>query len=202
MSSTEQIVADIVFLNGAIITMNANQTITEAIAIKDNKICSVRSTVKIRDYIGEKTRIINLKGKSLLPGFIDGHIHLSVYGANLLDVSCNSSEIKSLENLFNRLRNEVKNTKKGNWVRVWSFNENNVTEKRFPTREELDEISTEHPILIVRVCNHLSIVNSKALNLANIDEKTENPEGGIIEKDTSGQLTGRLIEMPICKCQN
>lgn len=194
MSSTEQIVADIVFLNGEVITMNANQTITEAIAIKDNKICSVGSTVKIRDYIGEKTRIINLKGKSLLPGFIDAHIHLSIYGANLLDVSCNSSEIKSLENLYNRLRNEVKNTKKGNWVRVWSFNENNVTEKRFPTREELDEISTEHPILIVRVCNHLSIVNSKALNLANIDEKTENPEGGIIEKDTSGQLTGKLIE--------
>ena len=136
MSSTEQIVADIVFLNGEVITMNANQTITEAIAIKDNKICSVGSTVKIRDYIGEKTRIINLKGKSLLPGFIDAHIHLSVYGANLLDVSCNSSEIKSLENLFNRLRNEVKNTKKGNWVRVWSFNENNVTEKRFPTRED------------------------------------------------------------------
>lgn len=190
MSLTEQVVADIVFINGEVITINANQTITEAIAIKNNKICSVGSTVKIRDYIGEKTKIIDLNGKSLLPGFIDAHIHLSIYGKNLLDVSCNRPEINSLENLYNRLRNEVKNTKKGNWVRAWGFNENNVTEKRFPTKEELDEISTEHPILIVRVCNHLSIVNSKALKLTNIDEKTENPEGGIREKDISGHLTG------------
>ncbi|MBO1002152.1 amidohydrolase [Pseudogracilibacillus auburnensis] len=194
IDSTEKVIADIVFLNGEVITIDDHQTITEAIAIKDNKICSVGSSVRITDFIGENTKIIDLKGRSLLPGFIDSHIHLSIYGTNLLDINCNSPEVQSLEDLYTELRKEVQHVEKGNWIRASGFNENNIVEKRLPTKRELDAISTEHPILIVRVCNHQSIVNSRALKIANIDEKTKNPEGGIIEKDASGHLTGKLIE--------
>lgn len=186
--------ADYVFRDGEVITMDDKYTIAEAIAIKNNKIYAVGSSMEMKDYIGHETTLIDLEGRSLLPGFIDAHVHLSIFGTNLIDVSCTGSGIQSLEQLFKILRLEAAKKEKGSWIRAWSFNENDIVEKRFPTRRELDEISTEHPILIVRVCNHLSIANSRALELADFHEGTENPEGGIIEKDDSGQLTGKLIE--------
>lgn len=189
-----QIIADTAFINGEVVTIDEKQTITEALAVKDNKIISVGTTMKIKELIGNKTNVIDLEGRSLLPGFVDAHMHLSIYGTNMLDISSKQPEVTSLQDLYKALKKEAENTKKGDWIRAWGFNENTISDKRFPTKKELDEISTSHPILIVRVCNHLSIVNSKSLELANIDDETKNPEGGVIEKDSSGFLTGKLIE--------
>src|SRR5699024_480549 len=104
------------------------------------------------------------------------------------------SQIKSLKDLFAKLKKEASQTKKGQWIRAWGFDEKNMCEQRFPTKRELDEITSDHPILIVRVCNHMSIVNSQALHLANINKNTQSPEGGIIDRDINGNLTGKLIE--------
>ncbi len=192
MVFNQQESADVVFLNGEVITIDNNQSVTEAIAIKDNKIYQVGSSSQIKKLIGEQTQVIDVKGKSVLPGFIDAHIHLSIFGTNLLDIDCN--RYQSLDELYTELKEAAKNTVNGKWIRAWGFNENNVAEKRCPTKEELDKVSMDHPIMIVRVCNHLSIVNSKALELANINESSKNPKGGIIEKDSEGFLTGKLIE--------
>jgi len=129
-----------------------------------------------------------------MPGIIDAHIHLTIYGTNLLGVSCIEPHIQSLEDLFIDLRKKVQETPKGQWVRAWGFKESNLKENRYPTRKELDEISKDHPIVIIRTCNHTSYVNSKALEIAKIDENTPDPEGGIIEKNKDGSLTGRMIE--------
>ena len=186
--------ADFVFINGEVITVDKSNRVAEAVAVKENRIIAVGSTEEIQELTTEYTTIIDLKGKSLLPGFIDSHIHLTIYGTNLLGVSCIEQHIQSLDDLFNDLRNKANDTPKGQWVRAWGFNELKLKEKRYPTKEELDEISTEHPIVIIRTCNHTSIVNSKALELANISESTKDPEGGIIERNPDGSLTGRLIE--------
>ncbi|PIC64643.1 amidohydrolase [Sporosarcina sp. P13] len=186
--------ADIVFTNGEVVTVDKNDSIVEAVAIKDNIILAVGKNDEVEGYIGVGTKVIDLEGKSLLPGFIDAHMHLTIYGTNLLGISCASPDIQSLEDLFSEMKKRARTTPKGEWIRVTSFNENAMEEKRFPTIQELDAISTEHPIVIIRVCNHTSIANNKALELAGITRETENPTGGEIERDSSGDATGKMIE--------
>ncbi|QUW24009.1 amidohydrolase [Sporosarcina sp. Marseille-Q4063] len=186
--------ATVVFINGEVITSNRDNQIQEAVAINGNKIVAVGSGKELASFIDAETKVIDLEGKSLLPGFIDAHLHLTIYGTNLLGVSCVEPHIKSLEDIFKDIKMKVSNTKSGEWVRAWGFDENNVVEKRFPTKEELDLISTDHPIVIIRTCNHTSIANSKALELAGYTEQAESPKGGIVEKDYSGELTGKLVE--------
>lgn len=186
--------ADIVFKNGQVITVDDQDRITEAVAVKDNRIIAVGTNDEINHMINSQTTVVNLNGKSLLPGFIDSHVHMTVYGANQLSVSCKASHIKSISDILQDLKKAALKTPKGNWIRAWGFDETNVVEKRYPTRQELDEVSTEHPIIVMRTCLHTSFVNSKALEIAGIDQNTENPEGGIIVRDDKGEPTGTLLE--------
>ncbi|MBM7610396.1 putative amidohydrolase YtcJ [Lysinibacillus composti] len=187
-------VADYVFYNGEVITVDANNSIVDSVAIKENRILAVGEFESLQQFIGEETKQIDLDGRSLLPGFNDAHLHLVYYGVNQLAISCKSPEQTSVETLLNALKEKAKVTPPGRWIRAWGFNENTVTEQRYPTLEELNAVSIEHPILISRTCGHISILNQTALNLANIDEHTPDPQGGVIEKDSNGKLTGRLIE--------
>ncbi|MDM5332016.1 amidohydrolase [Ureibacillus composti] len=187
-------VADYVFYNGEVITVDANNSIVDSVAIKGNRILAVGEFESLQQFIGEETKQIDLDGRSLLPGFNDAHLHLVYYGVNQLAISCKSPEQTSVETLLNALKEKAKVTPPGRWIRAWGFNENTVTEQRYPTLEELNAVSTEHPILISRTCGHISILNQTALNLANVDEHTPDPQGGVIEKDSNGKLTGRLIE--------
>ncbi|KRF67572.1 amidohydrolase [Bacillus sp. Soil768D1] len=186
--------ADIVFINGEVITVDQKNKVVEAVAVKGNRISAVGSNQEVKGFIGEETKVIDLQGKTLLPGFIDAHIHLILYGVNQLAVSCKDEHIKSIEDLLNDLKEKASTILKGEWIRAWGFNETVVKEKRYPTIAELDAISVEHPIIVSRTCNHISVVNSKALEIAKINENSENPTGGIIEKDKTGRFTGRLIE--------
>lgn len=186
--------ADIVFINGEVITVNQKNEVAEALAINGDRISAVGTNQEIKVFIGEETNVIDLQGKSLLPGFIDSHIHLILYGVNQLAVSCKAEHIKSVEDLLIDLKKKASTIPKGEWIRAWGFNETAVKEKRYPTIEELDAISTDHPIIVNRTCSHISVVNSRALEIARIDENSENPTGGIIEKDGAGRLTGKLIE--------
>jgi len=186
--------ADIVFINGEVITVDSNDSVVEAVAVKGNIITNTGTTDEIKKSVGSNTKVIDLKGKSLVPGFIDAHLHLTIYGTNLLGVSCVDPHINSLNDIYDGIRKEVGNKQSGEWIRAWGFNEHDIEEKRFPTKEELDAISTVHPIVIIRTCNHTSIANSKALELAGFTKQSIDPEGGVIEKDSLGELTGRLIE--------
>ncbi|MBO0601553.1 amidohydrolase [Sporosarcina sp. E16_3] len=186
--------ADIVFIDGEVITVDSKQTILEGVAVKGNIIISTGTSAEMKQFIGNETKVIDLKGKSLIPGFIDAHLHLTIYGTNLLGVSCVGPHIRSLDDIFKELKKKAENTSVGEWVRAWGFNEHEVEEKRFPTKEELDAVSTSHPIVIIRTCNHTSIANSKALEMGGFTKQSRNPEGGILEKDDLGELTGRLIE--------
>ncbi|MGE6717901.1 amidohydrolase [Peribacillus frigoritolerans] len=186
--------ADVVLINGEVITIDQKNTVVEAVAIKENRIAVVGSNQEVKSFIGEKTDVIDLKGKTLLPGFIDSHIHLIFYGLNQLAVSCKAEHIDSIEALLADLKKKALETPKGEWIRAWGFNEAAVKEKRYPSIAELDGISDEHPIIVSRTCNHISVVNSKALEIAQINENTPNPNGGVIEKNKAGRLTGKLIE--------
>lgn len=186
--------ADIILRNGEVITVDPTDQIHEAVAVKDNKILATGSNEEIDALADEKTKVIDLKGRSCLPGFIDAHLHLTIYGTNMLGVSCIAPHVHSLQDIFTDLKEKAAKTEKGEWVRAWGFNEHEIEERRFPTREELDSVSTDHPIVIIRGCNHTSIANSKALELAGIHHESADPPGGVIEKDSAGHLTGKLIE--------
>ncbi|MEG0383255.1 MAG: amidohydrolase [Solibacillus sp.] len=186
--------ATVVFLNGEVITVDNNDAVKQAIAISGNKIIAVGSTVEIEQLIDSNTKVIDLNGKTLMPGLIDAHLHLVPYGVNQLSISCKDPAILSIEDLLTAISERVKTTSKGNWIRAWGYNEKFIKEQRYPTLQELDAISTDHPIIINRTCGHIGVANSAALKLAKIDEHTPNPQGGIIEKDSLGRLTGRLME--------
>lgn len=182
------------FINGEIITVNHKDDIQEAVAIMGNKIVAVGTTDQILQLKDNNSTVVDLEGKTLMPGFIDSHIHVTLYGTNQLSVSCKSKYIKSINDLLTELRQKARSREKGKWIRAWGFNESNIKESRFPTIEELDSVSTEHPIMIIRACGHISVVNSCALKLGNINNNTPDPSGGKIGRDQYGNINGVLYE--------
>ncbi|GIN93887.1 amidohydrolase [Siminovitchia terrae] len=182
------------FIDGEIITVDEKDQVAEAVAVRGNKIIAVGSNESILKLKDDHSEIIDLNGKTLLPGFIDSHLHISVYGTNCLSISCQSEKIKSIKELLQEIKMKADHTPKGQWIRAWGYNESLISDKRFPTKEELDDITSEHPIMVSRICGHISMVNSYALRVANIDRNTPDPQGGIIDKTAVGEPSGLLIE--------
>lgn len=183
--------ADLVFMNGEVVTVDQLFSITEAVAILDQQIMAAGKNEEIKKYIGEETKVIDLEGKSLLPGFIDAHLHMAEVG--LTKLAFDVRNVESVEDMLALLKKEVKNIPKGQWIRGWGFNDNQIKEGRMPTRWELDEISTDHPLYIQRSCNHILSANSYALQLAGIDNCSASLEDGEIVKE-NGIVTGVLKE--------
>src|SRR5699024_10563931 len=149
-------------------TVNEEDEIKQAVAIRENKIIAVGLNEDILELKNSNSKVIDLQGKTLMPGIIDPHMHITMYGANKLSISC--KEIKTIDELLEKIKDKKQTAKNGEWIRAWGFNEQQIKDKRYPTRKELDSITTEHPIMITRACGHLSVVNSKALSLAGIDK--------------------------------
>ncbi|WP_408007365.1 amidohydrolase [Pseudalkalibacillus sp. A8] len=179
------------FFNGEVIAVDAQFAVHEAVAVYENHILSVGTNEKILATTDENTEIIDLKGKSLLPGFIDAHAHLELYGTSLLGV--NGKEVEDIRELQQKLEEAAQSTPRGEWIRGWGYNQNNLADGRHLTRWDLDEVSTEHPIIVVRTCGHISCVNSKALDMAEISNSTADPPGGKYVREND-ELTGLLLE--------
>lgn len=186
--------ADIVFLNGEVITVNEKNEIAEAVAVKDKRILAVGTNGDVESFVGKETEVVDLAGKSLLPGFIDSHLHMTQVGTYKLGISCKEATIKTVDDVLKEIAKKVEETPKGHWIRAWGFDESKIMDGRFPSLLELDQISSNHPIIIRRACGHICMVNSVGLRMANITEQTPDPEGGTIGKDVSGALTGILVE--------
>lgn len=184
----------ILFLNGEVITVNNNDDVVEAVAVKGGKITAAGSNGDILALKNDASKVIDLEGKTLMPGFIDPHLHISMYGTNTISISCKSESVISLDDLMAKLREEVESTSRNHWIRAWGYNETLIEDGRFPTIEELDEVSRDHPIIITRTCGHISTVNSRALEIAGINDDTPDPDGGKIERDEEGKATGLLLE--------
>ncbi len=155
--------ADKVFLSGQVVTVDESDRIAEAVAVKGNRIVAVGSNTEMEGFIADSTEVFDLHGKSLLPGFIDAHMHISLYGAAKFGIDCKQPHIESIRDLLADIKKSTEQTARGEWVRAWGFNNTKVPEQRYPTRWELDEVSAEHPILVVRTDGHISVANSKAL---------------------------------------
>lgn len=187
--------ADLLLINGKVITVDKLFTIAPAVAIKDGKIAAVGSNEKIRKWIGPRTREIDLAGKTVIPGLIDAHNHMSTKGLNLLKVQV--SHARSLADLLKAIKEAAQTTPKGQWIiAAGDWRDTLLKEKRTPTRLELDSVSPDHPVYLP-MGGHVLIVNSLAFKLAGITKDSPDPEGGHFERDPkTRELTGKILERP------
>jgi len=185
--------ADLVLTNGNVLTMNPSKPHAQAIAVKDDKIIKVGTDKEIKTWIGKNTKIINLKEKTVVPGFIDTHAHITGYGKSLKQI--NLRGVNSIKEMQKKLKKQIQKTPKGQWILGRGWDQDHLTEKRYPTRWDLDKFSPNNPVVLTRVCGHLCVANSQALETAGITKETKPPPAGQIDKDPkTGEPTGILRE--------
>jgi predicted amidohydrolase YtcJ len=191
------IYADTVFHNSKLITLDSNNTITDSVAIKYGKIVALGDFSEMEDYVGEQTEVINLNGKTVIPGLIDSHGHFMREGSArqiYVDLS-EEAGIGSVEDIQTKLRKRTEQTPSGEWIFGYQEDDSKLKEKRHPTRWELDEISREHPIIVTTVGGHFWMANSKAFELAGVTKDSPDPVGGKFDRDSeTGELVGGLHE--------
>jgi len=192
-------IADTIYQNGQVITINDAQPTAESIAVKDGKILAVGSQTEIEKFQGEATRIINLNGKTIVPGFIDGHGHVFAQGisatvAVLLPPP--DGEVDSIAKLQDVLREWSKKPLAQTLGLIIGngYDDSQLSEQRHPTRDDLDAVSTKLPVVIVHQSGHLSVYNSKALELIGINASTPNPAGGVIQRRHGSQEPNGVME--------
>ena len=191
----DELYADLALINGKIATIDKKDSMAEAVACKGEKIIKVGTTEEIRPYIGKNTKVIDLEGKLVTPGFIDTHVHFSSGGRRVRVVDLRY--VRSIDALVEELRKKAETLPKGRWLQGYGYNESKLKEKRYPNRYDLDKASMDHPISITRQGGHDGIrVNSIALELAGISKDTPDPEPpSFIERDKeTGEPLGNLRE--------
>ena len=185
--------ANLILKNGYIYTVDSNRTITEAIAIKDGKFIYVGSNKDIDKYISKETKVIDLGGRLVLPGFIDSHCH-PAYGAahQLFDVMLNG--LKSIKEYQRAIKDFAAAHPNDKFIRGMGWT-NAIFGKTGPDKKIIDEVVNDRPVLLADDGGHAKWVNSKALELAGITKDTKDPKGGVIERDPkTGEPTGTLRE--------
>jgi predicted amidohydrolase YtcJ len=185
--------ADLVFKNGNIYTANDSSPKAQALAVKADRILFVGSNAEVQRYVGANTRIVDLHGNTVLPGFADAHQHLS--GVGFREMTLNLEGTNSLDELLTKLKTRVDQAKPGEWVTGRGWIETHWTPPVFPTRWDLDKVSPNNPVILGRADGHGAVANSAAFKLAGIDKSTPNPFGGEISKDKqSGEPNGMLLD--------
>jgi len=194
------------FINATVLTMDAHDTQAEAVLVRGGKIVFVGSAATVMAQTDDTTLVHDLNGGVLMPGIIDAHGHFP--GDGIFAVAANLNpppvgSVQSIADIQDRLRAQIngRNSSKsaGQWVFGFGFDDTvlaNETsaESVFPTREDLDAVSTDHPIFIAHISGHFGVVNSVGLTELGITEQSPNPEGGEFVKDANGRLTGLLKE--------
>jgi predicted amidohydrolase YtcJ len=192
------LIADLILTAGNIITINPEFPLAEAVAVKNGQIQAVGSAIDIEQLRGQQTEMINLKGRTVVPGFNDAHNHMASFGLKLQMVLLGYPKVKTIPDLIQALKERAVTQKPDTWIKGAGYDNNKLPGGRHPTRWELDQVSTEHYIVLQHTSGHMCTINSKALELLGIDKNTPDPEGGRIERDKRGEATGLLEE----KAQN
>jgi predicted amidohydrolase YtcJ len=196
--NTPAIEADTIFFGGPILTMDNALEQVDAVAVKDGKIIMRGTKSDALSYQGSHTTLWNLQGKTLMPGFIDAHSHISFEGltsgmmVNLTQPPVGT--IKTIPDLLAQLKERASVTPEGGWVVGFGYDDQALLEGRHPTRLELDSVSAKHHVVILHVSLHMVVANSLRLAAVNIGPQTTDPVGGHIVRDTNGNATGLLLE--------
>jgi hypothetical protein len=187
--------ADLILWGGKVITMDPQRPAARAVAVKGGRFLKVGSNEEVKALVGRKTRRIALRGRTVTPGFIDSHQHLSQYGTDLLQVDCGPKRCKTLADIQKAVLRETRRTPPGEWVRGVAYDDAKTQPGKVLTRWDLDEVAPDHPVFIQQISGHWGVANSKALAAGGIAEDAPDPKGGAYGRDpATGKLNGILYE--------
>jgi predicted amidohydrolase YtcJ len=188
--------ADLVVLNAKVYTMETALPRAEGFAVSNGRIVAVGASAQMRSLAGRRTRIVDAKGMTIVPGFIDTHNHpigttllYEVLVGNPFEV-----EFVSIGSIITKLREKATKTPPGMWVDGYFHDDTKLTDKRALTRRDLDQVSTEHPVCVHHRGGHTAFYNSKAFELAKITKDSSAPAGGTFDRDANGELNGRVTD--------
>jgi len=181
--------ADILLMNGKIVTLNPKSSIAQAVAIEQGQVVAVGTNSDLHQYIGHTTQVIDLHGRTVIPGLIDSHMHAIRQGLTW-DDELHWQTVTSVAQALKMLRDKAARTPPGTWIVVaGGWHESQFAENRKPTLEEIEAISPDHPIWVQYLYNE-AMMNKAAIKLVGLTAETKDPFGGRVLKDASGQPTG------------
>jgi predicted amidohydrolase YtcJ len=188
---------DLILKNADIVTMDPLLPRASALAVKGRLISAVGRTQEIMAMKQARTAVLDLKGNTLCPGFIDAHLHFRALAESFMVIGLKpQSGIRSIRDINRRIEEETKKNPKGRWIRAAGYDEVYLEEHRHPDRRDLDLISPEHPVKLTHRSTYAHVLNSKGLAAVGIDRYADDPDGGIIERDIeTGEPTGVLFGM-------
>ena len=190
--------ADLVLTNGRVVTVEESQPEAQAIAVTGDRIVAVGSSGDIRPYVGPATKVVDVNGQLVIPGFIEGHGHFTGVGAAQLNL--NLMNARSWDEIVAMVAEAEKTARPGQWIRGRGWHQEKWTAppspnvEGFPTHASLDRVSPDNPVVLTHASGHASFANGKAMEVSGLTRKTPNPEGGEVLKDASGEPTGLLRE--------
>src|SRR5262245_32565170 len=188
---------DLVVFNAKIYTMDSRFPRAAAFAVKDGRFAVVGSTDEVKALAGKSTQTFDAKQMTIVPGFIDCHNHAP--GSTLLyEVLVGNPfevEFVTIASIVEKLRARARETPPGTWVEGYFFDDTKVKDKRELDAHDLDEVSMEHPVVVRHRGGHTSYYNTKALQMAGITRNTPNPQGGTYDRNSAGELSGRITDL-------
>jgi len=191
--------ADKIFINGKVLTVDSLNTVAQAVALKGGRIIAVGTNARINKLKGKNTEVADLKGKTLTPGFIDGHSHFMGLGQlDLVNISAPPvGNVKKIADIINEIRKfkEERKIGPGEWITAYGYDQDQLVEKRHPVREDIDAAFPDNPVLLGHISGHMLVANSAALKISGVTAATKDPEGGvIIRRQGSTEPAGLLQE--------
>lgn len=194
MNRSISMFADIVLKNGVVVTVDSEDSICQAAAVKGSRIVYVGDNEGAQQWIGNDTKVIDLDGRALLPGFIDAHMHLGMRGQNAaVIIDCNSNDVTTIKGIQDKIREAASRAPKGTWIKATGYEQSKLKEGRHPTRDELDEAAPDHPVQLTRCCLHMGVYNTLALEAGGITGPEMFAPGEVVV-DENGKMTGLLKE--------
>ncbi len=192
----------VLYVGGPVVTMNGSDSVVEALGIDRDRIVKIGKRDELERWAAEvNARVVDLRGRALLPGFIDGHGHFPGAGLFALQADLSSPPVGTVENieeLLARLQDKAKESPTDDWLVGLGYDDTLLRDKRHPDRTDLDSVCCDRPVLIWHVSFHIAVANSRALELAGVDEATPDPDGGRIQHDAeTGAPNGVLEENAI-----
>jgi predicted amidohydrolase YtcJ len=185
--------ADLVLTNGKVLTVDARDSVAQAVAVAGGKIVAVGTNEHVKPRIGSSTQVIDLRGRTATPGLIDIHVHFS-QTASMTSIDLGDVSIKSVDDVLARVRDQVAKLKPGEWVRGRGWDEGKLKEQRYIYASDLDKVSPNNPVWLTHTTGHYGVGNSYALKLAKVTKETRDPPAGTIDRDAQGNPTGVMKE--------
>jgi len=183
---------DVLIINANVVTLDLERPRAQAVAVRNGKILDIGTPEKILRLAHDEAKIVDLHGRTVVPGLIDSHAHMLQFGQSLGQL--NLRDVRSIEELQSRLRKYAEDNPENEWVLGGSWDQGKFSERRYPNRWDLDSAVSDRPVFLTRVCGHVCVVNSKALQLAGIDADKSQLKDKIDRDETTGEPAGILRE--------